>query len=109
MELVDILKMVAPGTQIREGIENILNAKTGGLIVIGDGKEVLNILDGGFYVNVEFTVYIKPAFKTYKDFLPYITIDIHIMLNIEVSLSKFSVYVHVLRLTLQPGQQNASD
>ena len=55
MELVDILKMVAPGTQIREGIENILNAKTGGLIVIGDGKEVLNILDGGFYVNVEFT------------------------------------------------------
>lgn len=55
MELVDILKMVAPGTQIREGIENILNAKTGGLIVIGYGKEVLNILDGGFYVNVEFT------------------------------------------------------
>ncbi len=55
MELVDILKMVAPGTAIREGIENILNAKTGGLIVIGDGKEIQSIVDGGFYVNVEFT------------------------------------------------------
>ena len=31
-EFVDILKMIAPGTQIREGLENILKAKTGGLI-----------------------------------------------------------------------------
>ena len=55
MEIVDILKMIAPGTQIRAGIDNILKAKTGGLIVIGDGKEIQNIIDGGFHVDVEFS------------------------------------------------------
>ena len=34
MELVDILRMIAPGTQIREGLDSILKAKTGALIVI---------------------------------------------------------------------------
>ena len=48
LEIVDILKMIAPGTSIRAGIDNILKAKTGGLIVIGDGKEIQNIIDGGF-------------------------------------------------------------
>ena len=55
MEIVDILKMIAPGTQIRAGIDNILKAKTGGLIVIGDGKEIDSIIDGGFNINVDFT------------------------------------------------------
>ena len=55
MEIVDILKMIAPGTQIRAGIDNILKAKTGGLIVIGDGKEVESIIDGGFNINVDFS------------------------------------------------------
>ena len=41
--LTEILKLIAPGTKIREGLDNILKAKTGGLIVIGDTKEVLDI------------------------------------------------------------------
>lgn len=55
MEIVDILKLVAPGTPIREGIDNILKAKTGGLIVIGDGKEVEDIIDGGFNLDIDLT------------------------------------------------------
>ena len=55
MELVDILKMIAPGTEIRSGLDNILKAKTGALIVIGDGKEIEDIIDGGFTINQEFT------------------------------------------------------
>ena len=51
----DILKMIAPGTLIREGLDNILKAKTGGLIVIGDSKEVLDIVDGGFGINQDYT------------------------------------------------------
>ena len=35
-ELKAILKILGPGTSLREGIENILRAKTGGLVVIGD-------------------------------------------------------------------------
>lgn len=53
--IIEILKLIAPGTKIREGLDNILKAKTGGLIVIGDTKEVLDIVDGGFNLNVEYT------------------------------------------------------
>ena len=53
--IIEILKLIAPGTPIREGLENILKAKTGGLIVIGDTKEVLDIVDGGFNINVDYT------------------------------------------------------
>ena len=51
----DILKLIAPGTPIREGLENILKAKTGALIAIGDSKEVLDIVDGGFSINEDYT------------------------------------------------------
>lgn len=55
MEIVDILKIVAPGTPIREGLENILKAKTGGLLVIEDESSIDQIVDGGFVVNVDFS------------------------------------------------------
>lgn len=51
----NILKIMCPGTQLREGLENILRAKTGGLIVIGDDEEVMKLVDGGFYINSEYT------------------------------------------------------
>ena len=54
MEIIDILKMIAPGTLIRDGLDNILKAKTGALIVVGDNKEVMNIVDGGFNINVDY-------------------------------------------------------
>lgn len=54
-QIIEILKLIAPGTPIREGLENILKAKTGGLIVIGDSKDVLDITDGGFSIDVEYT------------------------------------------------------
>ncbi|MFX4301171.1 DNA integrity scanning diadenylate cyclase DisA [Alicyclobacillus tolerans] len=50
-----ILRMVAPGTVLREGIENILRAKTGGLIVVGASDTVLSIMDGGFSIQCELT------------------------------------------------------
>ena len=54
-EIKNILKIVTPGTNLREGLENILRAKTGGLIVLGDSEEVMNIVDGGFNINSEYT------------------------------------------------------
>ena len=44
-KFIDILKLIAPGTEIRQGLANILRAKTGALIVVGDSKEVLDIVD----------------------------------------------------------------
>lgn len=54
-EILEILKIVAPGTVLREGLDNILKAKTGALIVISDSDSVLDIADGGFKLNQNFT------------------------------------------------------
>ena len=54
-DFINILKLIAPGTPIREGLENILKAKTGALIVIGETKEVMDLVDGGFNIDVEYT------------------------------------------------------
>ncbi|SFK96354.1 DNA integrity scanning diadenylate cyclase DisA [Brevibacillus centrosporus] len=51
----DVLRLVAPGTQLREGLENVLRAKTGGLIVVGYGPEMKHIVDGGFSINCDFS------------------------------------------------------
>lgn len=50
-ELKNILKIMSPGTTLREGLENILRAKTGGLIVLSDKEEVLEVVDGGFKID----------------------------------------------------------
>nr|WP_199872932.1 DNA integrity scanning diadenylate cyclase DisA [Inediibacterium massiliense] len=51
--IMESIKIIAPGAPLREGLENVLRAKTGGLIVIGDNEEVMNLVDGGFYINVD--------------------------------------------------------
>ena len=53
--LYGALRLVAPGTPLREGIDRILQAKMGALIVVGDEPEVLNICSGGFLLDAEFT------------------------------------------------------
>ncbi|GAE89811.1 DNA integrity scanning diadenylate cyclase DisA [Acetivibrio straminisolvens] len=47
--------MMAPGTSLREGLDNILLARTGALIVIGDSEKVLSLVEGGFYINKDYT------------------------------------------------------
>ncbi|MDP4176959.1 MAG: DNA integrity scanning diadenylate cyclase DisA [Bacillota bacterium] len=54
-ELLNVLKIMAPGTSLREGLENVLKAKTGGLIVLGDTEQILKLVDGGFSINVDYT------------------------------------------------------
>ncbi|MCA0972683.1 DNA integrity scanning diadenylate cyclase DisA [Halobacillus litoralis] len=51
----EILKFVAPGTPLRDGIENVLRANTGGLIVLGYGDGVRELVDGGFHIQSDFT------------------------------------------------------
>ena len=51
--LFKVLKMVAPGTTLYEGLENILRAKTGALIVVSNSEAVMKLVDGGFRINTE--------------------------------------------------------
>ena len=53
VEIKKILKIMCPGTALREGLENILRAKTGGLIVLGDSEDVMELVDGGFKINAD--------------------------------------------------------
>lgn len=50
-----MLKIVAPGTPLRNGIDNVLRAKTGGLIVVGYGELLHTLVEGGFSINCPFT------------------------------------------------------
>ncbi len=49
------LKMISPGTPLRLGLNNVLRAKTGGLIVIATNEDVMKIVDGGFAINAEYS------------------------------------------------------
>ena len=51
----EVLQFIAPGTPIREGIDNVLRANTGGLIVVGYNDKVKSIVDGGFQINCPFS------------------------------------------------------
>ncbi len=49
------LEKVAPGTLLREGIDHILSARTGALVVIGDAEGVEALCNGGFEIDTSFT------------------------------------------------------
>jgi diadenylate cyclase len=54
-QMSNVLQLVAPGTDLREGLENVLRAKTGGLIVLGYSDEMMSIVSGGFAINCGFS------------------------------------------------------
>ncbi len=49
------IELIAPGTGLREGIDNLVDAKLGGLIYYGDIDEILPLIDGGFLIDVPFS------------------------------------------------------
>src|SRR5690349_21873311 len=53
--MLSALAAVAPGKPLREGLDRILQANMGALIVVGDGPEVLNICSGGFLLDAAFS------------------------------------------------------
>ncbi len=53
--MTEALGAVAPGRPLREGLDRILQANMGALIVVGDGPDVLAICSGGFLLDAEFS------------------------------------------------------
>jgi diadenylate cyclase len=53
--MAQALALIAPGTPMRQGLERILLAKRGALIVVGDGATVLSVCTGGFLLDAEFS------------------------------------------------------
>src|SRR5579875_2492693 len=53
--IVRALEMVAPGTALREGLDNIQHAHTGALIVVGDADELSFLFSGGFRLDLDYS------------------------------------------------------
>ena len=53
--LLAVLQKVAPGTALREGIDRIIRAGKGAIIVLGIGDEIERIVSGGFRLETNFT------------------------------------------------------
>jgi diadenylate cyclase len=51
--LGELLAQVVPGSALRDGLDRILRARMGALIVLGDGPDVLAICSGGFHIDAE--------------------------------------------------------
>ena len=49
------LAMLAPGTALRDGLDRIVNGRTGALIVLGENEELLGLSTGGFAIDVPFS------------------------------------------------------
>ena len=49
------LAAVAPGTDLRDGLERVLRGRTGALVVLGYDKSIEAICSGGFELDVEFS------------------------------------------------------
>ena len=54
-DLMNIIVKVAPGTPLREGIDYILDAGIGALIIIGYDDEVEKVRDGGFFIDCDYS------------------------------------------------------
>jgi diadenylate cyclase len=53
--LLRAIDAVAPGTALREGIDNIVHARTGGLIVVGETEDFAFMLSGGIKLDIDYT------------------------------------------------------
>ena len=53
--MIKAISKVAPGTELREAIDHIINARTGALICIGDTENILKLANGGFELYHQFT------------------------------------------------------
>jgi diadenylate cyclase len=53
--LVEALYLIAPGTSLREGIDSIIRAKLGALIVLGDKSAISALISGGIRLETDFS------------------------------------------------------
>ncbi len=53
--LLDALAVIAPGRPLRDGLDRVLQANKGALVIVGDGPDVLDICSGGFLFDAEFS------------------------------------------------------
>jgi diadenylate cyclase len=51
----DVLKLIAPGTELREAMARMMASHSGALIVVGDDQGVMEIVNGGVELDCDFS------------------------------------------------------
>ena len=54
-QMREALARISPGTPLRDGIDRVVRAKAGALLVLDDGPDVLSICSGGFLVDAPYS------------------------------------------------------
>ena len=54
-EYLDVMRLVAPGSELREALARLMASHLGALIVVGDSSDVLEIVNGGVELNWKFS------------------------------------------------------
>ncbi|GAA4418442.1 DNA integrity scanning diadenylate cyclase DisA [Georgenia halophila] len=54
-KLRTMLEAVAPGTELRDGLERILRGRTGAIVVLGYDDAIEEMCSGGFHLDVDFS------------------------------------------------------
>jgi diadenylate cyclase len=54
-DLKKAISLIAPGTDLRAGLDHLVVGKMGGLIFVGKSEEILPITDGGFFLDVPYS------------------------------------------------------
>ena len=54
-QMRDALSRISPGTPLRDGLDRVVRAKAGALLVLDDGPDVLSICSGGFLVDAPYS------------------------------------------------------
>ena len=54
-DYLEYLRLIAPGTELREALARLMSSHLGALMVVGDSDEVLEVVDGGVELNWEFS------------------------------------------------------
>ena len=54
-QLRETLRLLAPGTPLRDGLERILRGRTGALVVLGHDRTIESMASGGFPINIDFS------------------------------------------------------
>ena len=95
--ITEILKLIAPGTPIRDGLENILRARTGALLLITDNNDVLKqVVDGGFTINEEYSSSKLYELFRYSRVASYCFTSIPHPVNIIAAIHKIKIILYFI-------------
>ncbi len=98
IDITKILPLVTPGTELRKGLDEILNGNLGALIVLGINDELKSLIQGGIGIDVPYAssrlfelAKMDGAIVLSNDLKKIISANLHLMPNKEIPSSETGI------------------